>query len=66
MIIFLSKKKNKNFLDSIKFYFSLKETINLFSVRKKLKNKKGDLGNDEALASKDFHEKFTDKLKGGK
>ena len=24
------------------------------------------LGNDEALASKDFHEKFTDKLKGEK
>ena len=62
MIIFLSKNK---ILDSIKFYFSSEETINLFSVRK---NEMGFsfLGNDEALVSKDFREKFTDKFKGGK
>ena len=52
-IIFLSKRKY--WLESIKCYFSSKETINLYSVRK---NEMGFLflGKDEALAFKAFDE----------
>ena len=60
-IIFLSKRKY--WLESIKFYFSSEETINLYSVRK---NEMGFLflGNDEALAFKAFDELIN--WRGGK